>query len=123
MLLSLPIILTRLLSLQRRVRPPQELLSPTSDALAISLFPIAWFFGFLYYTDLPSVVFVLLSVLSAFEGNHLLSALVSSLEHPDKYVLILSTARSCELYVPTDQYNMGRVCIRIQSTQSIAIPA
>ncbi|KAL5495666.1 ALG10 [Sanghuangporus weigelae] len=75
-LLSLPIILTRLLSLQRRVRPPQELLSPTSDALSISLFPIAWFFGFLYYTDVPSLVFALLSVTSAFQGSHTLSALL-----------------------------------------------
>ncbi|EJD04392.1 glucosyltransferase [Fomitiporia mediterranea MF3/22] len=75
-LVSLPIIYTRLLSLQRRVRPPNELLSPTADALALSLFPIAWFYGFLYYTDVPSLAFVLGSVVAAFQDYHTLAALL-----------------------------------------------
>ncbi|KAI5119916.1 hypothetical protein M0805_000881 [Coniferiporia weirii] len=73
-LLSLPLILTRLLSYQRRERPPRELLSPTSDAIALSLFPIAWFFGFLYYTDVPSLAFVLATVVAALQGRHTLAA-------------------------------------------------
>ncbi|THH12141.1 hypothetical protein EW145_g160 [Phellinidium pouzarii] len=75
-LLSLPLILTRLLSLQRRVRPPRELFSPTVDAIALSLFPIAWFFGFLYYTDVPSLAFVVATVVAALRGRHGLAALL-----------------------------------------------
>ncbi|KAI0277109.1 hypothetical protein BGY98DRAFT_934606 [Russula aff. rugulosa BPL654] len=29
---------------------------PTLDAVVLSTFPIAWFFGFLYYTDVPSLL-------------------------------------------------------------------
>lgn len=76
-LLSLPLILSRLLSYQRRERPP-PFLSPTSDAIALSLFPIAWFFGFVYYTDVPSIAFVLASVVAALEDRHNLAALVSN---------------------------------------------
>lgn len=77
-LLTLPLILSRLLSHQRRVRPPGETLSPTPDSIAVSLFPIAWFFGFLYYTDIPSLVFVLVTVLAAAQERYVLSALVCS---------------------------------------------
>lgn len=74
-LLSLPLVLTRLLSLIRRVRPPNELLSPTIDSIALSLFPIGWFYGFLYYTDVPSLVFVLLTVIMALENRHGMASL------------------------------------------------
>lgn len=73
----MPIIITRLLCIQRRERPPKELLSPTTDAIALSLFPIAWFFGFLYYTDVPSLGFVIGTVLAAMQGRPIVSAVVS----------------------------------------------
>lgn len=75
-LLSLPLILSRLLSYQRRVRPPREILSPTLDSITLSLFPIVWFFGFLYYTDIPSLAFVLATMLAAAQERYWLSALV-----------------------------------------------
>lgn len=56
----LPPIITSLLARIRRQRAPESLLEPTTEALVLSLFPIAWFFGFLYYTEMGSLVLVLL---------------------------------------------------------------
>ena len=43
------------------------------------MFPIAWFFGFLYYTDVPSLALVVCTVVCALKGKHVLAALVSIL--------------------------------------------
>ncbi|KAI3615441.1 glycosyltransferase family 59 protein [Moniliophthora roreri] len=75
-LLALPIVLTRLICFHRRTRPPVNLLAPTPDAIVLSLFPIAWFFGFLYYTEVPSLVFVALTVTAATDDQHWLAALL-----------------------------------------------
>lgn len=69
-LLLLPLVATRLLCYHQRVRPPSSLLSPTPEAIILSAFPIAWFFGFLYYTEVPSLVSVLLTVVAAADDNH-----------------------------------------------------
>lgn len=75
-LLALPIPLTRLLCFYKRVRPPGSLLSPLPEAVVLSAFPIAWFFGFLYYTDVPSLVSVISTVVAASENRHWTAALV-----------------------------------------------
>lgn len=75
-LLALPLALTRLLCSYKRVQPPSSLLHPLSEAVILSTFPIAWFFGFLYYTDVPSVLFVVLTAAAALEQNHWLAALL-----------------------------------------------
>lgn len=75
-LLVLPIVLTHLLCYHQRVRPPQSLLTPTPEAAVVAAFPIAWFFAFLYYTELPSLVFVIATVVAASQGRHWLAALV-----------------------------------------------
>lgn len=75
-LLALPIVLTRLLCFYRRIRPPASILAPTLDAIVLSLFPIAWFFGFLYYTEVPSLVFVVATIVAASEDRHWLAGLV-----------------------------------------------
>ncbi|KAJ4485580.1 glucosyltransferase [Lentinula aciculospora] len=72
-LLALPIVLTRLLCFYRRIQPP-SLLAPTLDAVVLSLFPIVWFFGFLYYTEVPSLVFVVATIVAATEDRHWLAA-------------------------------------------------
>ncbi|KAG7098940.1 hypothetical protein E1B28_000830 [Marasmius oreades] len=74
-LLALPIVLTRLLCFHKRIRPPSLLLSPTPEAIILSLFPVGWFFGFLYYTEVPSLVLVALTVVSACGDRHWLAAL------------------------------------------------
>jgi alpha-1,2-glucosyltransferase len=75
-LISLPVLLTHLLSYYQRQRPPISILTPTFQAIVISNFPIAWFFGFLYYTDLPSLLFVIWTVVAASQGNHWLASSV-----------------------------------------------
>jgi alpha-1,2-glucosyltransferase len=75
-LLTLPIPLTRLLCFHQRTRPPPSVMTPTPDGVVLAAFPIAWFFGFLYYTDVPSLWFVLSTIATATEGRHWLAALV-----------------------------------------------
>lgn len=75
-LLALPIVLTPLLSYHKRERPPSSLATPLLEAVILASFPLAWFYGFLYYTEVPSLVSVLSSVVLAFEGKHWLAALV-----------------------------------------------
>ncbi|KAK0478532.1 glucosyltransferase [Armillaria novae-zelandiae] len=74
--LALPIALTRLLCFHQRVRPPTSIFSPNLESLVLASFPIAWFFGFLYYTEIPSLVSVVLTVVAAAEGRHWLAALL-----------------------------------------------
>lgn len=78
-LLTLPIALTRLLCYHKRERPPTSLSAPTPEAIILSAFPIAWFFGFLYYTEVPSLLLVVLTVVAAAQGRHWLAALVRHL--------------------------------------------
>ncbi|KAF5374744.1 hypothetical protein D9758_000109 [Tetrapyrgos nigripes] len=80
-LLALPVVLTRLLAFQKRVRPPSSYLAVTPDAVVLSFFPIAWFYGFLYYTEVPSLVFVVGTVLAALDDNHWLAALLMYLRY------------------------------------------
>lgn len=75
-LLALPPALTRLLCFHQRERPP-PLLSPSMDAVVLAAFPIVWFFGFLYYTELPSLFFVVCTIAAAGQGKHWLAGLVS----------------------------------------------
>jgi alpha-1,2-glucosyltransferase len=51
-------------------------LTPILDAVVLSAFPIAWFFGFLYYTDVPSLLSVIVTVVAASQGKHWFAALV-----------------------------------------------
>ncbi|KAF7975776.1 hypothetical protein HWV62_8587 [Athelia sp. TMB] len=69
-LLGLPIVLTRLLCYHQRQRAPRSLLTPTMDAIVLSAFPLVWFFGFLYYTEVPSLLFVVSTVVAASQGSH-----------------------------------------------------
>jgi alpha-1,2-glucosyltransferase len=74
-LFALPLVLTRLVSFHQRRRPPPTL-APSIEALVLSTFPIAWFFGFLYYTEVPSLVSVLCTVVAATQNKHWLAGLV-----------------------------------------------
>jgi len=74
-LMSLPLGLTPLVCFHKRVRPLPSFL-PTADALVLGTFPIAWFFGFLYYTEVPSLVFVVWTVVAASQDRHWLAALL-----------------------------------------------
>ncbi|KAF8649765.1 hypothetical protein AX16_005532 [Volvariella volvacea WC 439] len=99
-LLALPIVTTRLLCYHQRIRPPASLLSPTIEAIILSFFPIAWFFGFLYYTEVPSLVSVILTMIAATEENHWLAALlglISCLFRQTNVVWVLYAYASSQL--------------------------
>ncbi|EPT04394.1 hypothetical protein FOMPIDRAFT_69681, partial [Fomitopsis schrenkii] len=74
----LPFALTRLLCYHKRVRPPHTVFAPTTEAVVLASFPIAWFFGFLYYTETPSLLFVVLTVVAASQERHWLAALLGA---------------------------------------------
>ncbi|KAG2155488.1 glycosyltransferase family 59 protein [Suillus clintonianus] len=74
-LFALPLVLARLLRFHQRRRPPPTL-APSIEALVLSTFPIAWFFGFLYYTEVPSLVSVLCTVVAAAQNKHWLAGLL-----------------------------------------------
>ena len=75
-LMSLPLVITRLLCFHKREHPPSTLTAPLPEAVVLASFPIAWFFGFLYYTEVPSLVSVILTITYATKGKHWLAALV-----------------------------------------------
>ncbi|KAF9452582.1 glycosyltransferase family 59 protein [Macrolepiota fuliginosa MF-IS2] len=75
-LLALPIALTRLVCYHKRERPPAVIKPPVLEATVVAAFPIAWFFGFLYYTDVPSLLFVVATIAAATEDRHWLAALL-----------------------------------------------
>lgn len=75
-LLLLPFALTRLICYHKRVRSPSSIFETTFDAVVVSAFPIAWFFGFLYYTEVPSLLLVIATVVAATQDRHWLAALV-----------------------------------------------
>lgn len=72
---ALPLFLDRLLSLHRQ-RPPPPLLSPTAEAIVLSTFPLAWFYAFLYYTEVPSLVSVLGTIVFSMQNQHCVAAVV-----------------------------------------------
>ncbi|KAG1715800.1 hypothetical protein ID866_1376 [Astraeus odoratus] len=72
-LLILPLFVTRLLAFHQRSRPP-PLFLPTAEAVVLSTFPIAWFFGYLYYTEVPSLVSVLATIIFSIQDQHCLAA-------------------------------------------------
>jgi len=78
-LLALPLVLTRLLCYHKRERPPTSIMSPLPEAIVLSTFPVMWFFGFLYYTEVPSVLLVVCTVVAASQGDHWVAALLGLL--------------------------------------------
>ncbi|KAG2117937.1 glucosyltransferase [Suillus discolor] len=74
-LFALPLVLTQLLGFHQRRRSPPKL-TPSIEAVVLSSFPIAWFFGFLYYTEVPSLVSVLCTVVAATQNKHWLAGLL-----------------------------------------------
>lgn len=76
-LLALPPLLYALETYHQRLpRSPDFLTSPSISAVALAASPPLWFFGFLYYTDVPGVVFVLSSFVMQANGQNWLAALV-----------------------------------------------
>ncbi|KAL1707042.1 glycosyltransferase family 59 protein [Schizophyllum commune] len=77
-LLILPLVLTRFLAYQKRVHPP-SILSPSPAAVVLALHPLVFFYGFLYYTDVPSLLSVVTTIVLAQEERHWLAALAGAI--------------------------------------------
>ncbi|KIJ45656.1 glycosyltransferase family 59 protein [Sphaerobolus stellatus SS14] len=75
-LLCLPIILHRIRAFHHRISPARSFLAASFEDMVIASFPVAWFFGFLYYTDVPSLVSVLATIAAATQGQHTLAGLL-----------------------------------------------
>jgi alpha-1,2-glucosyltransferase len=113
-LLSLPAILSVLEAYHQRMPPSSDVSSPTISAVALASFPPLWFFGFLYYTDVPGIAFVLSSFVAQSNGSNWLACLVSV---QSCSFLILT----CRIYIAwvveslfqTNQYYLDTVYLRI----------
>jgi len=76
LLIASPIIFRYFLSAQRQLSSLRSSLANTFEAIVLASFPILWFFGFLYYTELPSVVFTVGSFILAQRERHISAALL-----------------------------------------------
>lgn len=90
----LPLALTRLLAFHKREQAPPSVLAPTLDAFILCTFPLAWFYAFLYYTEVPSLLCVVLTFVLATKGWHWTAALARihsqrSLKNSDTICLCL----------------------------------
>ena len=84
-LLSLPLFLSHLRAFHHRVRAPRRLLTTSLEDVVLAAFPIAWFFGFLYYTDIPGLASVLATIVAATKRQNALAGLVCSCLQLAKY--------------------------------------
>lgn len=58
------------------LRPALDERKATIYAVVLALYPLHWFFTFLYYTDVASLAAVLAMYLGCLKRNYILSALV-----------------------------------------------
>ncbi|CAE6407760.1 unnamed protein product [Rhizoctonia solani] len=117
--LMLPPLISHCLALYRSDRPPRSLLQPTIESIAISAFPIAWFFSFLYYTELGSVFFVLVTILAAGRGAHCWAALMGAISCTFRQTNIVWVAYAAAFGILQD---MRRKRIRSQVSKDSSEP-
>jgi hypothetical protein len=72
------ILLYVLYSLSRQLHPRDRPARQAWNAFALSLFPVGYFFNFLYYTDTGSTTLVLLAYLLSLKQCHTWASLVST---------------------------------------------
>jgi alpha-1,2-glucosyltransferase len=115
LLVALPPAISYLLAAIRRQNPPRSVIQPTTESIVISCFPVVWFFAFLYYTELGSVLTVLVTVYAAMRGHHWAAGLVCLV--PNSSRLNCEDSRPLsggprQLHFPPNQHHLGaiRVC-------------
>ncbi|XP_052177047.1 dol-P-Glc:Glc(2)Man(9)GlcNAc(2)-PP-Dol alpha-1,2-glucosyltransferase isoform X1 [Diospyros lotus] len=62
-----------------QLRPALDEMKATLNAIVLALYPLHWFFTFLYYTDVASLTAVLAMYLACLKKNYLFSALLGLL--------------------------------------------
>jgi hypothetical protein len=122
-LAALPLALSRVLAFHNRERPP-ALFSPRADAVVLASFPIAWFFGFLYYTELPGLVGVTATIAAAAQGKHWVAGLVRSSCYLRERRLMEEEEvdRCCELFIQADERRLGAVRVCGHSAHVLEVP-
>ncbi len=68
--------------------------TPTLDSVVLSTFPIGWFFGFLYYTDMPSLLSVIVTIVAASQGLHWAASMVRDVRALQEKVVTPSCVHS-----------------------------
>lgn len=92
-------------------------LEPSAEALIISSFPVLWFFGFLYYTDVASAISVLVTLYVARSGWHKSAVVVSPVPEPVKFervnidASLSSTGWPSIVSFSPDQRHLARLCL------------
>ncbi|KAH7104544.1 alpha-2-glucosyltransferase Alg10 [Auriculariales sp. MPI-PUGE-AT-0066] len=76
--LFLPALITYVLATNRRERARNVWTSPSFEAISLAAFPVAYFFNFLYYTEVPSLALVLACVAAAARGQHFLASMLGA---------------------------------------------
>jgi hypothetical protein len=116
-LLALPPALARVLAFHRRERPP-KLLTPGAPAVVLAAFPVAWFFGFLYYTELPGLLAVAGTLAAAAQGRHWLAGLVRALRAGAGWSLTRRRDRSVPSAARSDRRMLSGCSTRMRSRSS-----
>src|SRR5258708_26109532 len=78
-LMALPILISVLEAYHKRLPPPSDLTEPSLFSITTAMFPPLWFFGHLFYTDIPSLFFVLASFAAQAQDAPWTAAVVRSL--------------------------------------------
>lgn len=111
-LLALPALLSSLVAYHQRLPQPRDITAPSISAVTLAAFPPLWFFGFLYYTDVPGIAFVLGSFVAQANDSNWLAALVST---QTVYASFSdhNQARTMELVIQTDEHHLDslRICV------------
>ncbi|KAG8826024.1 glucosyltransferase [Serendipita sp. 401] len=75
-LLSLPLSLHALELYHQRLPSSQDILTTPLSSVVLASFPPLWFFGFLFYTDVPGIAFVLAAFVMQANGSNWMTALL-----------------------------------------------
>uniref|UniRef100_A0A803LT21 Dol-P-Glc:Glc(2)Man(9)GlcNAc(2)-PP-Dol alpha-1,2-glucosyltransferase n=1 Tax=Chenopodium quinoa TaxID=63459 RepID=A0A803LT21_CHEQI len=98
-----------------QLRPALDRRKATVYAIVLSLYPLHWFFTYLYYTDVASLVVFLAMYLASLKKNYVLSALLGALA-----VCIRQTNIIWMLFVPCggviDMLLVNRLSVGIQKS-------
>lgn len=79
--MALPILISGLEAYHKRLPPPSDLTEPSLFSVTTAMFPLLWFFGHLFYTDVPSLFFVLASFVAQTRDAPWMAALVRPRNH------------------------------------------
>jgi hypothetical protein len=126
-LFALPIALTRLLCFQQRTRPPFSFAMPTTDGVCTSHFPNCMVLWVLILHRHPKFVFRC-SDDGGGNGRKSLDGCTGTL-YPvtlrwyENSRMSRTTARSHQLHIPPNEYHMGLLRIRHESTNVSPIQA